>query len=61
MSELYMGVTSPKDEIQGTLLTREQIREISDRISESFSKAVSEQLTKSIEEYSKKNKEKDMK
>lgn len=41
-------VLSPQDDLQGTLLTREQVEEISDRISRSVYEDVSKQLKEAM-------------
>lgn len=44
---------SPNENLEGTLLTREQVEEISDRISKSVSDNVAKQLKKAMDSSSK--------
>lgn len=48
MIGLYMSSTYPNGELEGTLLTQEQVGEISDRISKNVTDEISRQLKTAI-------------
>lgn len=50
MLGLYLSSTYPKDEMEGTLLTKEQVEEISERISKNVTDEISRELDKALQE-----------
>ncbi|MCI7599025.1 MAG: hypothetical protein SOY06_03620 [Prevotella sp.] len=58
MADIMISSLSPKSQIEGTLLTPEQVEEISSRISKNVFEKITKQLDKSLASSLEKNKNK---